>query len=103
MTDQPFSEVAARAVADTGAVILDVRRDDEWAQGHADRAVHWDIAKLQAGELPDIPKDARVYTYCAAGGRAGQAKSILEQNGWTSVVNAGGLKDWQAAGGAISQ
>jgi rhodanese-related sulfurtransferase len=95
---------ATQAVADVGAgkaVLLDVRRDDEWAAGHAKGAVHFELAKLEAGELPDIPKDAVVYVHCAAGARAQKAKEILEQNGWTNVTNIGGLKDWQEAGGPL--
>ena len=99
MDDKSFSDVAAEAVADTEAIIVDVRRDDEWAAGHADRAVHWELARLEAGELPDIPEDARVYTYCAAGKRAGQAADILRENGWSDVQNMGGYSDWVAAGG----
>ncbi|HUO75624.1 MAG TPA: rhodanese-like domain-containing protein [Candidatus Paceibacterota bacterium] len=98
--DTPFSEVAKQAVTNPNAVILDVRRDDEWAAGHADRATHWELARLQAGELPDISKDAQVYTYCAAGKRAGEAADILRSHGWTNVQNAGGFSDWVAAGGA---
>ena len=99
--EKPFAEVAKEAVGDKEAVIVDVRRDDEWAAGHADRAVHWELAKLEAGQMPDIPKDKKIYTYCAAGKRAGQAADILKANGWTDVHNLGGLPDWKEAGGQV--
>lgn len=99
----PFLEMAKRAVADVTAgdgFLLDVRSDDEWNAGHAPAALHWDIQRLEAGEMPDIPKDATVYVHCAAGGRAGKAKELLEAAGWQRVVNIGGLSDWESAGGA---
>ncbi len=81
--------------------MVDVRRDDEWEAGHAKGAVHFELAKLEASEMPDVPKDATVYVYCAAGGRAQKAKEILEANGWTNVENIGGFADWQAVGGPV--
>jgi rhodanese-related sulfurtransferase len=100
MTETDFSEKAAAAVADQDAVILDVRHDDEWAAGHADRAIHWDVEKIATGEMPDIPKDKRVYTYCKAGARAANAAELMKTAGWQDVEALGGLSDWEAAGGA---
>jgi rhodanese-related sulfurtransferase len=100
----PEHEKAGQAVEDVGAgaaVLLDVRRDDEWAAGHAKGATHWELARLEAGEFPDIPKDAKVYVHCAAGVRAQKAKEILNQNEWNDVTNIGGLEDWETAGGEI--
>ncbi len=60
------------------AVLIDVRTDDEWNAGHAAHAVHFELAKLQGGELPSVPKDAAIYVYCRSGARATMAKTILE-------------------------
>ena len=44
MTDEPdvsgVDPAEARRLADSGAVLLDVREDDEWVAGHAPDAVH---------------------------------------------------------------
>lgn len=96
-----YTAVAKEAVGNPAAVLLDVRRDDEWAAGHAKGALHWELSRLEAGELPNVPKQADLYTYCAAGGRAGKAATLLRGMGWLNVQNLGGLKDWQAAGGAV--
>ena len=77
---------------------VDVRTDQEWADGHLDGAVHFDLARLQQGELPDLPKDTPIALYCRSGHRAGQALSILEAKGYTNVRNAGGFADLQTGG-----
>jgi rhodanese-related sulfurtransferase len=100
---EPYPDVAAEAVADSGAVILDCRTDEEWALAHAKGALHWELAKLAAGEFPDLPKDAHVYVHCMAGARAGKAKELLEAAGWTRVKNMGGISDWTRAGGAVER
>ncbi len=99
----PMAQEAVKTMASGGGVLLDVRRDDEWAAGHAKGAIHWELARLENGEWPDVPKDAKVFVYCAAGGRAGQARELLMNQGWVDVTNIGGLKDWQAAGGEVEQ
>jgi rhodanese-related sulfurtransferase len=82
------------------AVLLDVRTDQEWQEGHAKSATHFDITRLVEGELPPIDKSMPVYTYCKAGGRAGRAKDILNSEGYTAQ-NLGGLSDWEKLGGEV--
>lgn len=83
------------------AVLIDVRTDEEWNAGRALGATHFELAKLQKGESPPVPKGSAIYTYCRSGGRAGQAKTILEQRGYADVTNLGGLANWQELGGAV--
>lgn len=84
------------------AVLLDVRTNQELTlDGYAVNSTHFDLTRLQGGELPDYPKDMAIYTYCKGGVRAGKAKEILEENGFTDVTNIGGLTDWIQAGGEV--
>jgi rhodanese-related sulfurtransferase len=92
-------QVAISEVASGKAVLIDVRRDDEWAAGHAKNAVHFAVERIQAGELPDVAKDAKVYLYCHSGRRAGLALPILQQAGFSNVTNLGALQSWIDAGG----
>ncbi len=103
LTDsQPAGKMSMMQAVNSGEVaLLDVRTNEEWATGYAKGAMHFDLARLQAGELPDIAKDKSIYVYCAAGGRAEKAKVILEKAGYTNVINIGGLGDWQDAGGEV--
>ena len=48
------------------AVVVDVRRDDEWVSGHAKGAIHILIDELM-GRIDELPKDKKLLFICAAG------------------------------------
>lgn len=77
---------------------LDVRTNAEWDKGHVGGAQHFELARLQAGEIPDIPKDFTIQVYCGLGRRAEMAKSILNSAGFLNVTNVGGLENLRAEG-----
>jgi rhodanese-related sulfurtransferase len=83
------------------ALLLDVRTDAEWNEGHAEGALHLDSVRIESGDLPRVPKDTKIYTYCRSGGRAGRMKTILKNAGFMNVENLGGLIHWQSAGGKV--
>jgi phage shock protein E len=75
-------------------VIIDVRSQEEWDQGHIEGAVritHTEIAEKIAGTVKD--KSTPITLYCRSGRRAGQAKAELEKLGYTKVENAGGYEE----------
>jgi rhodanese-related sulfurtransferase len=74
-------------------LFVDVRTDEEWDDGHLDGALHFELARLEQGELPDLKKDAPIALYCRRGIRAGQALRILKKNGFMKIRNAGGYDD----------
>jgi hydroxyacylglutathione hydrolase len=81
----PVSDFAGLAAAwgNPGLVVLDVRRPDEWSDGHLDGAVHipfWDLAQ-RAGEVPA----GEVWVHCASGFRASIGASVLDRAGRTVV------------------
>ena len=88
-------------VASRAAVLIDVRRDDEWAAGHAAGALHFELARMERGELPAVPKDGTIYLYCQGGTRSAAAAEILQRNGFSRARNIGGVADWQALGGKM--
>ncbi len=85
-------------VAEGSAYLLDVRTPQEFNTGHSAKAVNFDSVRIDQGEMPNIPKDAKVYLYCRSGNRATQVKQALEANGYQSVVNLGGLSQMQILG-----
>jgi rhodanese-related sulfurtransferase len=67
-----------------GIVTLDVRRDEEWDDGHLNGAIHMPLHHLveHSGELPS----GTVWVHCAAGFRAGIAASLLAREGRNVVL-----------------
>jgi rhodanese-related sulfurtransferase len=87
---------AARLVADTGALLLDVRDPDEWRAGHAPAAHH-----LPAREVcPTVlPASHLVVTVCRSGGRRSTTVAEhLRADGIHAVNLAGGMQAWAAEG-----
>jgi phage shock protein E len=76
-----------------GARIIDVRTPGEFADESYPGAVNIPLNLLPAklGELG--PKDSPIVLYCASGARSAQAARFLKQEGFSDVVNAGGLDD----------
>ena len=74
----------ADARDDAGVVVLDVRRDDEWAVGRVQGAVHIPLHELEA-RLDEVP-DGEVWVHCASGYRASIAASLLDRAGRTIVA-----------------
>lgn len=78
-------------------VLIDVREDWEFAEGHIGGANNVSVSVL-ANNLDRIPQDVPVVVYCRSGNRSAQAAQILAANGFTQVYDLGGVLDWQAAG-----
>lgn len=84
-----------------GAAFLDVRTAEEYSSGHAQGADLFPLQTMQAGTLPQLEKDSTVYVYCRSGSRSAQATNILENAGFTNVVDLGGIADVQSLGAPI--
>ncbi|WP_418603046.1 rhodanese-like domain-containing protein [Hwangdonia sp.] len=83
---------------DDNAVIIDVRTDDEVADGVIKNAIHIDIYKGQefVNEIEALDKDKNYYVYCRSGNRSGQACSIMGQLGFENAYNLeGGILEWE--------
>ena len=85
-----LNEEQVNQIKNKQAVLLDVRSDEEVAAGTSPDALHWELMKLEHGQMPDIDKNQPVYCYCRSGGRAGRAKNILQANGFADAQNIGG-------------
>ncbi len=94
---------AVRDVEAGKATLLDVRTVAEHAEGHAPGAILLPLARIEDGARPDLPKGTKLAVYCRTGRRAEVAVRILRKAGFTDVTNIGGLRDWQAAGGAVER
>jgi rhodanese-related sulfurtransferase len=94
----PQNEWAEQLKNDANAVILDVRKEDEWNEGFIPKAIFNDIYKGQSFiyRLEELDKSKNYYVYCKAGGRSGQACSIMNQMGFENTYNLeGGFMNWE--------
>lgn len=76
-------------------IILDVRRADEYADGHIPGAINVAneaIGEEDPAELPD--ENQLIYVYCQSGRRSKQAADKLVALGYSNIVECGGFLDW---------
>ena len=81
--------------ADDGHVIVDVRRQDEYDEGHIPGAIcipNESIVDIQPSELPDL--NQVILVYCRSGRRSKEAAQKLFDMGYTRVYEFGGIIDW---------
>ena len=78
-----------------GHVIVDVRRQNEYDEGHIPGAIlipNESIGDEKPKELPDI--DQTILIYCRSGRRSKQAAQKLFDMGYTHIYEFGGIIDW---------
>lgn len=98
MADLSQNEWAENLKNDDNAIVLDVRTDIEVAEGVIPHAMHIDIYKGQEfiDGIEALDKSKNYYVYCKAGGRSGQACSIMNQLGIKNAFNlVGGFSQWR--------
>src|SRR5712692_9046858 len=77
--------------------LLDVRMPKEWQSKRIERSVNIPLNHLRE-RLQELPCDRQILLHCAGGYRSSIAASILQQNGFTDLIEmAGGLAAWDAA------
>ena len=90
-----MDEAVALMEQETGYIILDVRRPDEYAAGHISNAVNVANESIGVDEIPELPsKDQLILVYCRSGRRSKEAAEKLVALGYTNVVEFGGILDW---------
>ena len=75
-----------------GAFLVDVRTPEEFAEGNVKGSVNIPLDQVQ-NQLAKFKAKENIVVFCRSGNRSGQAKSILEQNGFSNVTNGGTWQD----------
>ncbi|QNN54789.1 rhodanese-like domain-containing protein [Nocardioides mesophilus] len=89
----------ARALIEHGAVVIDVRTPEEFAEGHLEGALNLDLQNTDFfDQLGDLDPDDTFVVYCRSGSRAAAAIEQMVSRGFEDVVNAGGFDALEAAG-----
>lgn len=89
-----------RALPREGHVLINVREDHEWAEGHARGAMHLSKGIIERDIETRVPeKSARIVLYCGGGYRSALAADELRKMGYTDVISLdGGWRAWREAG-----
>lgn len=76
-------------------VLIDVRNDWEYEEGHINGALHIPLNEIPAQicKMRNLP--GPFVLYCRSGNRSGAAVNMLKQAGITNVYNGGGIGDMQ--------
>ncbi len=75
--------------------LVDVRTPEEYNNGHMKDSILLPLGNLTSEYSTVLPdKDAIIILYCRSGNRAGQAQALLSNQGYTAVINAGGINTY---------
>jgi phage shock protein E len=93
----PEAAKQAWPMIENGALLVDVRSEEEFSEGHLDGAIRieWDNYEALMATIGDN-KERQVVFYCRSGNRAGKSITELETKGYTNIFNATGLEALQA-------
>ena len=98
MSDVPEIDITAlEARIGEGAVVIDVREDDEYTDAHVAGAVFMPLNTVP-DRVDDLPSVDAFYVICHSGGRSGRAVKFLRAQGLDATNVAGGTKAWIDSG-----
>ena len=94
----PMDEAVTVMAKETDYILLDVRRPDEFAEGHIPGAINLPNESIGAADIPALPRrDQLVMVYCRSGRRSKEAAEKLAGLGYTNIVEFGGILDWKGS------
>jgi hydroxyacylglutathione hydrolase len=96
-------ELKERLNDNKNLIVLDVRTDKEWDEGHIEDALHIHVGHLEE-QIDVITDDHAIAVICSVGNRGSLAASILRRTGHQEVFNVlGGMIAWKKAGYKINK
>ena len=75
-------------LVNTNAFLVDVRTPMEFGAGHVSGPINIPLDQVKS-KLVKFKDKENIVVFCRSGNRSGQAKVILEQNGFSNVTNGG--------------
>ena len=76
-----------------GSLVVDVRTPREFSRWHYPGALNIPVSEIERHAVKLGDKDRPIIVYCRSGNRSTTAKRILQNAGFTQVLNGGGLRD----------
>lgn len=86
---EPYRRISVAEAAEmqeAGAIVIDVRRDDEWESGHVKGALHIPVDDLLAQAETTLPTGKSLLFICAMGARSGLACEMVSALGFDSGI-----------------
>ena len=77
------------------SVLLDVRTESEYREGHIPGSINIPLDKLQVVQNKIPEKGTSLYVYCLSGARSRQAVNFLKRFGYTDVNDLGGIRNYK--------
>ena len=91
-----MDEAARIMIEEKNYIILDVRRPDEYSEGHIPGAINIPNENIGTAEISELPDKAQlILVYCRSGRRSKEAAEKLVKLGYTNIVEFGGILDWK--------
>ena len=91
-----MDEAVNMMAEESGYIILDVRRPDEFAAVHIPGAINVANESIGTDDVPELPdKNQLIMVYCRSGRRSKEAAEKLVKLGYTNIVEFGGILDWK--------
>ena len=91
-----MSEAVKMMETEKNYIILDVRRADEFAEGHIPGAINIPNEEIGTTDIAELPnKSQLILVYCRSGRRSKEASEKLVKLGYTNIVEFGGIQDYE--------
>jgi len=84
----------AKKRMDAGALLVDVREQDEYDTVRIPGSTLLPLSELQQ-RYSELPQDQDLVIHCRSGARSARATDFLNENGYNAVNVAGGILDWE--------
>jgi hydroxyacylglutathione hydrolase len=102
MASVTLPQVAAHVASHDG-VVLDVRGEGEWREGHVPGSINLPLGDLQNSSAT-LPRHRLLLVHCQSGGRAAIAASLLRARGFEQVaLFPGGFAEWSSRGEKVER
>ena len=89
------SDEAKKMIETQKVIVVDVRTLEEYNEGHIPNAISIPLETIEnKAEVKLKNKDDLILVYCRSGRRSREAALKLIENGYTNVIDFGGIKDW---------
>lgn len=88
---------AKEKIINNGAVLVDVRTNEEYNENHINGAINIDVSDINEDSISKIifSMEAEIIVYSNNGNRSNQAKELLNEYGYSNVYDLGSINNWK--------